>query len=218
MKNMIFIAPPAAGKGTQSKIFSEKYNIPHISTGDLLRQEITCNTPTGKLIKSKIENGEFVDDDIMYELLYNRLKENDCSNGYILDGFPRNVEQAISYEKILESLNKELGYVFLLDIPREIAKERILGRLSCSKCGKVYNETAEYLLPNVSGICDICNSPLTRRKDDTLEVFEDRYNLYLLETKPLIEYYNKKGNLYVIDSSINAMYTKEQIEKIIKGS
>jgi len=218
MKNIIFIAPPAAGKGTQSKIFSERYNIPHISTGDLLRKEVADNTELGNLIKAKIDSGELVDDEIITKVLYNRLRENDCNNGYILDGFPRNVKQAVLYDDILKSLNKNIDYVILLDIPKELACQRIVGRLSCSNCGKVYNIYVEELTPITDSICDICHVPLTKRKDDTAEVFENRYNVYLSETLPLIDYYKQKGVLYVVDSSINPAYTTEQIQKIIEGN
>ena len=119
MKSIIFIAPPAAGKGTQSKLVSKKYNIPHISTGDLLRNEINSGSELGKSIKSEIDKGHFASDEIIFDLLKNRLNQDDCKNGYILDGFPRNLNQAREYDKMLEALNKDIGYVILLDLDKE---------------------------------------------------------------------------------------------------
>lgn len=218
MKNIIFIAPPAAGKGTQSKILSEKYNIPHISTGDLLRNTLNENSDLSLYIKKQMKSGILVSDDLIIKLLSERLKQDDCNNGYILDGFPRNVSQAISFEGILKSLDKEIGYVILLDISREIAKGRIIGRLICSNCGKVYNNTSNDLMPVIEGICDECGGSLSRRFDDNEVTFEKRFDEYIVDTLPLIEYYEKKGVLYKVDSSINTSYTKEQIEKILEGN
>lgn len=218
MKNIIFIAPPAAGKGTQSKLVSDKYNIPHISTGDLLREAINDDSEISKQIRKIMEQGNLVGDDIILNLLEQRLKQDDCNNGYILDGFPRNVNQAVAYDKLLEKLNRNLGLVILLDLDKEIAKSRIVGRLSCKKCGSVYNAYIEELKPKKDGICDKCNTELSKRIDDNEDTFEQRYNTYLKETQPLIEYYEKQGNLYRIDSGINIDYTFKQIESIIGSS
>ena len=128
MKSLIFIAPPAAGKGTQSEIISKKYNIPSISTGDLLRDARNQDNEIGRIIREKQDKGLLVDDEIVLNLLKNRLNESDCANGYILDGFPRNTSQAIAYEKILNELNKELGIVILLEAPKELLMKRITGR------------------------------------------------------------------------------------------
>ena len=139
MKNIIFIAPPAAGKGTQAVMVSSKYNIPHISTGDILRNSAKEDSERGRYIANEISNGRFVSSDIMLELITERLQQSDCDNGYILDGFPRNLEQAEQYEVILNKLNRELGYVIVLDIDKEVAKSRIVGRVSCPECGSVFN-------------------------------------------------------------------------------
>lgn len=218
MKNIIFIAPPAAGKGTQSKLVSEKYNIPHISTGDLLRNSINEDSEISKKIQETMEKGNLVSDEIILDLLEIRLNENDCHNGYILDGFPRNINQAKSYDNLLNKLNKDLGLVILLDLDKEIAKNRIIGRLSCKKCGHVYNELLDETKPKNKGFCDICNTELTKRSDDNIETFEERYNTYLKETKPLINYYEQKGNLYRINSGISKEYTFNEIERIIGSS
>lgn len=217
IKNMIFIAPPAAGKGTQAEMLSSKYNIPHISTGDILRDAANDGTERGNLIASEMALGNFVSDEIILELLKERLQNSDCDNGYILDGFPRNIEQAIEYERMLLDLNKELGYVIYLDINKEQAKNRIIGRVSCPKCGKVYNELIKSMRPLNDGLCDICNSKLVKRADDNAETFENRFDAYLKKTKPLIDYYDKKQNLYRVNSDMGKENTFEQIEKIIRG-
>ncbi len=218
MKSIIFIAPPAAGKGTQSALVSEKYHIPHISTGDLLRAASRENNERGKYIKEQMETGGLVSDDVTTGLLKERLQESDCDNGYILDGFPRNVEQAKAYEQILDDLHKEMGYVIFLDIDKEIAKKRIVGRLSCSKCGAVYNSMDSHLKPRVDGICDRCFGILSQRADDTEEIFNKRFDTYLKETEPLIAYYEEKGVLTRIDSGFGKEKTFSQIERLLRGS
>lgn len=218
MQSIIFIAPPAAGKGTQAKLVSQKYGIPHISTGDLLRETINSDSEQSKKIKAIILKGGLVDDAIILELIENRITSSDCNQGYILDGFPRNVNQAILYDKLLEKLNKPLGFIILLELNKEIAKNRIVGRLSCKKCGSVYNEFIEETKPQNAGICDKCQTALSKRSDDNQETFEERYNTYLKETQPLIDYYEKTNKLYRINSGISKEYTFEKIESILGSS
>lgn len=213
MRSLIFIAPPAAGKGTQSEIISKKYNIPSISTGDLLRDA----SRTDNNIKEILVKGLLVDDETVLKLLKNRLNESDCNNGYILDGFPRNVEQAIAYEKILNELNKDLGVVILLEVDKELAKRRITGRLNCPKCKAVFNKLNEEMKPKQEGICDHCGETLVTRSDDNEETFEQRFQTYLDKTAPLIEYYSNKGNLYRVDSNTLGGATKE-IEMILNDN
>lgn len=217
MESIILIAPPAAGKGTQSKLLCDYYHIPHISTGDLLRAASSLDDERGKLIKEKMNSGELVGDDIILTLLKERLENSDCANGYILDGFPRNVEQAISYEEILNKLNKKLGVVILLEIEEELACKRIAGRVSCSQCGSVYNTMIENAKPKQEGICDHCGKVLTRRADDNEETFKTRYNIYLEKTKPLIEYYENKNALYRVDSGNDKDQTFKEIIQLLKG-
>ena len=201
MKSLIFIAPPAAGKGTQSEIISKKYNIPSISTGDLLRDARNQDNEIGRIIREKQDKGLLVDDEIVLNLLKNRLNESDCANGYILDGFPRNTSQAIAYEKILNELNKELGIVILLEAPKELLMKRITGRISCPKCKAVYNSLSDYMKPVKEGICNNCGTSLVRRSDDNEETFNQRFQTYIDKTEPLINYYKEKGNLYKVDST-----------------
>lgn len=201
MKNIIFIAPPGAGKGTQSKLVSSEYNIPHISTGDLLRDEVSKETQLGRDIKNKIDNGMFVSDDIVLELIKNKISSPECANGYILDGYPRNVDQAISYDKLLKNLDKDLGVVIFMDIDKDLALERTVSRVICPKCGSSYNLLA--VRPKVDGICDRCGNELKTRDDDNKETFLNRFETYIDKTASLIEYYQDKGVLEKIQVEKN---------------
>lgn len=199
MKNIIFIAPPAAGKGTISSMICSKYNIPHISTGDLLRNEIANSTKIGLQIKEAMALGKFVSDELITKLLKKRLSNKDCKKGFVLDGYPRNVAQASIYDNMLKELEFEDSIVIFLDIDKETAMDRIKSRMVCPKCGMSYNLTIPDLSPVREGLCDSCSSVLTVRTDDTESTYEDRYNTYLKETYPLVEYYQNKNNLVKID-------------------
>lgn len=218
MKSIIFIAPPAAGKGTQSSMICEKYQIPHISTGDILREAAKEPTELGAFIREQMKQGHLVSDDIILKLLKDRLQEKDCENGYILDGFPRNIEQAKEYEQILQSINKELGIVIDLEVTKDQAMKRTLGRMTCTGCGTIYNELIEESKPQQPGICDKCHQNLTKREDDNEQTFQQRFDTYIEKTKPLIEYYEQKGILYHVNSGENKYTTFKEIEKIITRS
>ncbi len=206
---IIFIAPPAAGKGTQSNLLSNEFNIEHISTGDLLREEIKSGN---KELQSIIESGKLVNDELILSIL---AKKIDSLDSYILDGFPRTINQAISLDGLLKSKNEKIDYVIYLSVDKEIAKKRILGRISCPKCGSVYNTMIEGMNSKVDMICDNCNSELTKRIDDTEETLSTRYDTYIRETEPLIEYYKNKGVLYQIDSSKDTMTVYNDIKNIL---
>ena len=216
MKNIIFIAPPAAGKGTMSSMLNEEYNIPHISTGDLLREESLKDTPLGREIKEKIEQGKFVNDEIMTELLINRLTKPDCDNGYILDGYPRNLKQAKIYEDILDKLDKELGLVIYLNIDKNLALKRMRGRVVCSNCSASYNLNNKELAPRKDGICDRCGHTLSARADDNESTFLERFDTYLNKTSELINYYNNKNVLKKVDilSDSTALDTYNKIKEM----
>ena len=204
-------------KGKAVAILKERYNIPHISTGDLLRKASEEKTEEGLEIKEQLEKGNLVEDEIVVKLLRNRILEDDCKNGYILDGFPRTVMQARIYENMLKSINKELGTVIYLEIDKETARNRIIGRISCPKCGKVYNTLVEGLKPKMDGICDTCHVALYKRTDDTASTFDERYNTYIEKTSKLIDYYKAKGVLNTVDSSISKEHTDLQVERILKN-
>ena len=216
MKNIIFIAPPAAGKGTQSAILEKKYNLPHISTGDILREESKKDTELGRYIAEVLSSGSLVKDDVTYTLLQNRLSESDCQNGYVLDGFPRNIEQAYKYDEILKNLNQELGYVIKLDINEETLEKRITGRRICENCKTVYNINSETEKPKQESICDKCGGRLYQRNDDNVTSFKNRYKVYEEKTKPLLDYYKKKGILYVINGDDSVESIAKKIDKVLK--
>ena len=216
MKNIIFIAPPAAGKGTQSAILEKKYDLPHISTGDILREESKKDTELGRYIAEVLSSGSLVKDDVTYTLLQNRLSESDCQNGYVLDGFPRNIEQAYKYDEILKNLNQELGYVIKLDINEETLEKRITGRRICENCKTVYNINSETEKPKQESICDKCGGRLYQRNDDNVTSFKNRYKVYEEKTKPLLDYYKKKGILYVINGDDSVESIAKKIDKVLK--
>lgn len=216
--NIVFIAPPAAGKGTQAELLSSKYNIPHVSIGELLREASEDGSERGKMIADLMVNGILVSDEIVLKLIEERLSNTDCNNGYILDGYPRSIEQAKQYEEMLKRLDKNLGYVIYLDIDKEVAKNRIVGRVSCPNCGSVYNDSVNGLKPKVKDVCDKCNSILVKREDDNAESFEKRFVTYITNTQPLIDYYDSLGSLYRVNSGISKENTFEQIENILRGN
>ena len=215
MKSIILIAPPAAGKGTQAELLEEKYNIPHISTGDLLRNAIQENKSYSLEIKKMIDNGQFVSDNIVFELLKKRIEKEDCKSGYILDGFPRNITQAELYNQYLSSMDKDLGIAILIDLDKEEAKSRINGRISCQNCGRVYNLNFDKLKPIIEGKCDCCGSDLIKRNDDNEATYEIRYNEYVNDTEPIINYYQDKEILYIVDGNKGKEGIYQQILDIL---
>lgn len=217
MRNLILLAAPAAGKGTLSENLREKYGYVSISTGDLLRNAVANGHELGPKIHEMQMSGALVTNEIVYQLLEDRINESDCKNGYILDGFPRNIEQAEEYDKLIKEMNKDLGIAILLDIEKEELKVRTVGRRTCKDCGSIHNIYKEALLPKKEGICNKCGGELIQRSDDTEEMLEIRYQTYLDKTKPLIDYYNEKGILYTVDSGKTPAYTLEQVEAILNG-
>ena len=216
MKNIIFIAPPAAGKGTQAKLVSEEYNIPHISTGDLLREEAAKETPLGREIKKVMEEGNLVSDEIITTLLKNRITSSDCKNGYILDGYPRNISQAKTYNSLLEELGFGECIVIFFNIDKERALKRTLSRIVCSNCGSSYNLLVEELKPKKENICDRCGHNLNTRSDDNEEVFIHRFDTYINSTKVLIDYYENLNVLHkieVLDKSAKEIF--KEVKKVI---
>lgn len=205
MKNIIFIAAPAAGKGTFSNMLKEKYNYIHISTGDMLREAIASGSDLGVKVKNIIDNGNLVSDDIMIDLINNKLIEIK-GKPFILDGFPRTLNQAIS----LDNLTTDFEVIYL-DVPEDLAIKRIEGRLTCS-CGKSYNLISPEFMPKVTGICDNCGKELTKRKDDNADAFKVRYASFIKNTKPLMDYYKEKGKLHIIDVNRN---TKDVLNDIL---
>ena len=201
MKNIILIAPPGAGKGTQAKMLVDKLNMLHISIGDLLRNEVNKQTELGKSLEVRMQTGKLVDDEIIFEVLKSYLKEADLSKGIIFDGFPRNLSQA----QMLESLDIQIDSAIYLDVPKSVLESRILGRKTCPNCGTGYNTNFESMKPKVEDICDKCGSKLITRHDDTKDVFENRYETYINETQPVLEFYKNKQILFNIKSLVVAI-------------
>ena len=217
MKNIMFIAPPAAGKGTQAEIIEAKYNIPHISTGDILRDIAEEDSELGEYVSEVLSSGELVKDEITDKLIEDRLRKDDCKNGFIIDGFPRNIEQTIRYDQILKRLGYDIGVVLLINIEKKTLEKRVIGRRVCEDCDAVFNINSEDNAPQVDSTCDICGGRLYQRNDDNLEAFENRYSLYLEKVTPIIEHYKKLGVLYEIDGNKPKEKVTEQIESIIRG-
>lgn len=215
MKNVILIAAPAAGKGTEAVLLKEQYNVPHISTGDILREKSKEDSNLGREIKSKIDKGEFVSDDLIIDILKMRIQKEDCNNGYILDGFPRNVKQAEAYSLMLNDIGIDLGIVIVIDIDKNLAAKRSAGRISCPECKETYSTTIEEKMPIKKGICDKCGTTLVKRADDNEETYMERYNTYMEKTAPLIDYYEKRGVVYHINGNNGIASTHEQVVKIL---
>ncbi len=210
MKNVVFVAPPAAGKGTQSDILVEKYGYNHISTGDLLRAEVASGSELGKDLAEKMQKGMLISDEIVNSLLEKALMDE---RPFILDGYPRTEKQITYLEEILSRVNREIGVVIYLNVPENIACSRATGRLVCPKCNSVFHKTENK--PKVEGICDNCGEALISRSDDTEETFKVRYNTYVENAKPILKYYESNGLLKVIDK-INIDEVTSEIEKVIK--
>lgn len=215
--NIIMLGAPGTGKGTIASILAERLKIPQVSTGDIFRKHIKEGTELGKLAESYISKGALVPDDVTIGLVENRLKEKDVQEGIILDGFPRTVKQAEELDKMLEKENKKVDMVINLTTPEEEIIERIVNRRVCSnqECKTVYNITLNP--PKKEGICDVCGHELITRKDDNVETVKSRLNSYFEQTSPLIEYYEKKGNLYsaLVSKSINKL-GKDVAEDVIE--
>lgn len=212
MKNVILIAPPAAGKGTLSKYLTDTFGYVQLSTGDMLRERAEDDEKLKEIMKT----GKLIDDKTVFEALEAKL--NKLGNTpYILDGFPRTVTQAVMYDELLQNMGKDLGVVIYLDVDKEELKERVVTRLVCPKCKASYSTRNESLLPKEEGLCDDCKLHLIQREDDTEEVFNQRYNEYLEKTSPLIDYYESKGLLVRISSS-NANEIFEEASSLVRNA
>lgn len=212
MKNVIFIAPPAAGKGTQSKVLIKR-GYEHIATGDMLREEINNETPIGKKIKDILKKGRLVDDDIVFEIVKNRIKK--LEKPFILDGYPRTLEQAKMLDNLFNEINLDDYQVIYLDIPVEEGLKRILGRLVC-KCGATYNTNIPGLSPKEVNICDRCGKPLFRRNDDNEKTFRKRFETFKLNNEKLINYYKDKNKLNIVDMMMSQDKIVNRIKEILE--
>lgn len=208
--NVILLGPPGAGKGTQATRIIETYNIPHISTGHIFRENMKKGTELGIKAGEYIKKGELVPDDLVVEIALDRLGREDCKNGFLLDGFPRTVYQAEELDKFLQGKGDKVDYVLNISVAKEELIRRLIGRRVCKDCGATYH--IDTMKSKVDGVCDICGGPLYQRSDDNVEAVENRIEIYEEQTMPLIEYYETAGVLTEIDGSIGL----ENVFKTIK--
>ena len=198
---IIMLGAPGAGKGTQAKMIAEKYSIPHISTGDIFRYNIKNGTELGKEAKKYMDQGLLVPDELTVKILLDRVAQDDCKNGYVLDGFPRTIPQAEVLEVALTKLGDRIDYAINVEVPDENIVKRMGGRRACVNCGATYH--IEHVPPKKEGICDNCGSELILRDDDKPETVKNRLSVYHKQTQPLIDFYNGKGVLRTVDGTVD---------------
>ncbi len=217
-KELIFLGPPACGKGTQTNRLSEFLGLPHIDTGSLLRAEIAKESEEGKIAKSFIDKGQLVPVELVARIIKNKLASKECENGYVLDGFPRSLEQAEQLEEINKEIDagKETSFkAIYFDIDQQILLERIIYRQSCPQCGEIYNK--KFKPSKVENECDKCHVPLKTRADDNAETAKSRFDTYFRETAPLIDFYENKGVLTKLDAMGSIDEVWERLIKIVNG-
>lgn len=213
--NIVMLGAPGAGKGTISAQMEERYNIPHISSGDIFRENIKNGTALGVKVKKYIENGELVPDDLTIDLVIDTL--NKCQSGFILDGFPRTSKQADGLDSALQKNNSKIDLVILVEAEENDLVDRLSGRRVCEKCGATYH--TKNLPPKKDGVCDKCGNMLIQRKDDTKEVILDRLKTYNDQTKPLIDYYNKKNLIKKVPGFTDSQDERlKMIDAFVKGA
>jgi adenylate kinase len=200
MLRLILLGPPGAGKGTQAARICQKYGIPHISTGDIFRENIKKGTDLGKKAQEYMNRGELVPDDLVVEIAKARLLLEDCNNGFLLDGFPRTVRQAEQLDKFLNERNLSIDKVLDINVDKDVLMTRLIGRRVCRKCGATYHVVN--MPPEKEGVCDICGGELYQRSDDTAATVENRISVYTEQTMPLVEYYKKLGKIVHIDGGV----------------
>lgn len=201
MLRAVLLGPPGAGKGTQAVRLVEKYEIPHISTGDIFRKNIKEGTELGKKAQEYMNAGALVPDELVVDLVVDRVNQDDCTNGYVLDGFPRTIPQAEALDKALAALEQKVDYAIDVDVPDENIVKRMGGRRACVGCGATYH--LEYAPTKVEGICDVCGKELILRDDDKPETVQKRLNVYHEQTQPLIDYYTEAGILKTVDGTVD---------------
>jgi len=208
---VVFLGPPGSGKGTQAKKLSQELGLMHISTGDLLREAVKNQTPLGLKAKEYMDRGELVPDNLMIALIEEVMPKE---GGFILDGFPRTVPQALALEEMLRSYRRDVDKVFLFDLSEEVVVERLSGRLTCSQCGAVYHR--KYNPPKQEGVCDLCGGKLIQREDDKEEVVRRRYRVYKEQTSPLVEFYQKRNKLIRLDASQNIQEVNKRLLEVLR--
>lgn len=212
---LVLLGPPGVGKGTQASAMVEKYNIPHISTGDIFRANIKQGTDLGKKAKEYMDKGHLVPDDVVVSIVKDRLSEEDCKEGFLLDGFPRNISQAEILDEELSEMGIELDKVVNIYADKEILVERVVGRRICKTCGKGYH--IKFNPPKKENVCDVDGGELFQREDDTKETVSTRIEVYEKQTQPLIDYYKKKGIILDIDGTQPIAKVSETIARALKN-
>ena len=210
---IIMLGAPGAGKGTQAKMIAKEYGIPHISTGDIFRANIKNNTELGKEAKTYMDAGQLVPDELTVKILLDRVAQDDCKNGYVLDGFPRTIPQAEVLDEALAKMGDQIDYAIDVDVPDENIVKRMGGRRACVTCGATYHIV--HVPPKKEGICDNCGSKLILRDDDKPETVLNRLKVYHDQTQPLIDFYKKKGVMNAVDGTVDMMDVFAAIKKIL---
>ncbi len=205
---IILLGAPGSGKGTQAQKLVDQFNIPQVSTGDLLREAVSSGTDLGKRAKTAMDAGELVSDDIVLGMIRERLARPDADNGFILDGFPRNISQAQSLDGLLEELGAPLDSAVLMDVDFDVLLKRLTGRRTCSKCGRVFN--VYFFPPKQEAVCDACGGELLQRADDNEETISQRLKVYEAQTAPLVSFYESRDKLKVVpaEGEIDAVYER----------
>lgn len=213
--NLLIIGAPGAGKGTMSNFLIDQYNLVHISTGDMLREAMRNQTPLGLKVKECMDSGMLVSDEIIHDIIVERLNKDDIQNGFLFDGYPRTVAQAIDLESILKQLNKKIDAVLNLQLSDDVIIKRITGRRTCSKCGAIYN--VYFNAPKTENICDVCGEALNKRGDDNEESLKVRLSEFNKNTKPVVDFYEKQKIVYNIDAAQDVDGELKDIQKVLEG-
>lgn len=213
--NIIFMGPPGAGKGTQSDKIVNEFHIPHISTGDAFRMAMSQKTPLGLKAKEYVDQGLLVPDDITIGIVQERLQQQDCEKGFLLDGFPRTISQAEALDRIMESMNRRIDHVININVDRDLLLARLTGRRICKSCGATYHVL--FNPPKIENRCDRCSGELYQRSDDTEEKVGTRLDEYFTKTAPLLEYYGQRNLLRQVNGEQEIEAVTEQISSILRG-
>lgn len=212
---IVLLGPPGAGKGTQAKAICKVLGIPHVSSGDIFREHLSKQTELGKLADGYIKCGQLVPDDVTIRMIGDRLKDPDCANGALLDGFPRTIPQAQALDDLLVKMGANVNPVISLEVPAEVLVERLSGRWTCPTCGRVYHE--KHNPPRQAGICDVDGTPLIQRPDDQVETVRQRIEVYRAQTEPLLDYYRQKDVLVHVDGTQSIEAVKQEILSVLTG-
>lgn len=214
--NLLIMGPAGSGKGTMSAHIIQMFDIAHISTGDMFREAIANGTPVGKEAKVYLDAGKFVPDDVTNRMVKERILQDDCKNGFLLDGFPRNLDQANALDSIMAELGLELDAILNLEVPYSILVSRITGRRICKDCGAIYH--IDNHPSKAEGICDVCGGELYQRSDDTEEKLKVRFDEYKQQTEPVIDFYRNKGIVHDIDAAGSADDVMDEIQSILEAT